>query len=70
MCPICSDPTCPGNGYQFMWERFAAGRNVDHWRLIHDRLNGLAPMNPPQPRQPADDEALRAYMAQHGCGGC
>jgi hypothetical protein len=53
-----------------MWERFAAGRDVEHWRSIHDQLNGLVPFDP-LPVQPSfDDETLRAYVAQHGCGGC
>jgi len=32
-----------------MWERHAAGHHVEHWRLIHDRLNGLAPMQAASP---------------------
>jgi hypothetical protein len=50
-----------------MWERYAAGRDVEHWRKIHDRLN-----DPDQTVQPAPepDAALRAYIAAHGCGGC
>jgi hypothetical protein len=38
-----------------MVERYAAGRDVEHWVRIHDQLNGLAPsqaaviQSPPDP---------------------
>ncbi len=68
MCTICNKPECPGKTYPLMVERFAAGRDVDHWRATHDRINGLAPMNPAPPSP--EDRALREYMQRHGCGGC
>lgn len=43
-----------------MWERFAAGVNVDHWRTVHDRLNGMAPM---QPYEAKPDPELAQIMA-------
>lgn len=68
-CPICNDPTCPGNGYQLMWGQYAAGSNVEHWRRIHDKLNGLAPMNPwKAPEVSEEDRQLREHLGEHG--GC
>ena len=52
-----------------MYERYAAGRDVEHWRLIHDRLNGLVPMQAPPQIAPLSDEdmKLREHIAKHGC---
>jgi hypothetical protein len=32
-----------------MWEQYAAGRNLGHWRRIHDRLNAPPPGKSPIP---------------------
>ena len=45
MCPICGRAGCVT--YPLMLERFAAGRDVEHWTRIHDQLNGIAPSYPP-----------------------
>jgi hypothetical protein len=30
-----------------MWERYAEGRDVGHWKRIHDQVNGLVMMPAP-----------------------
>jgi hypothetical protein len=40
-CVICGKEAC--KTYPLMIERFTAGRDVEHWRRIHDRMNGMAP---------------------------
>jgi hypothetical protein len=48
ICPICHLAEC--KGYPLLWERYAAGRDVEHWLRIHDRLNGLpVAQSPPDP---------------------
>jgi hypothetical protein len=47
-----------------MIAQFLAGRNVEHWRRIHDQ-----PVSP-TPTPTPEDEQLRTYVAQHPCGGC
>lgn len=69
LCPICQKPVAECKGYPLMRERFAAGRDVAHWRRIHDQLNGLIPTEPVQTVS-AEDRSLQAYIARHGCGGC
>ncbi|MGZ5996121.1 MAG: DUF6171 family protein [Isosphaeraceae bacterium] len=38
-CPICGGTGC--RTYPLMVERFTAGRDVEHWRRIHDSINGV-----------------------------
>lgn len=49
-CPICGGSDCVT--YPLMLTRWAEGRDREHWRLIHDRLNDPAPL--PSPDQFAD----------------
>src|SRR5208282_3776366 len=44
-CPICGGSSC--QTYPLMLERFAAGRDREHWRAVHDRMNGITPSYPP-----------------------
>ncbi len=37
ICPICGKDGC--KTYPLMVENFLAGKNVDHWRRVHDRMN-------------------------------
>jgi hypothetical protein len=37
-CPICGGTGC--KTYDLMLVRYLSGRDRDHWRRVHDRLNG------------------------------
>jgi hypothetical protein len=40
-CPICGGTGC--RTYDLMLVRWLSGRDRDHWRRVHDRLNGVGP---------------------------
>jgi hypothetical protein len=67
MCPICRFAECPGKGYPLMWERFAAGRDVEHWRAIHDGLNGLAAVPPAFAARPSVAEMMDRLEQIRAC---
>jgi hypothetical protein len=39
-CPICGRSGC--KTYPLILEKWAAGENREHWKRIHDQMNGLA----------------------------
>jgi hypothetical protein len=53
-----------------MVAEFLAGRNVEHWRRIHDGQVTRFVANPDEPAEVLGSEALRAYLTEHPCGGC
>lgn len=58
-CPICGEIDCGGVVYALMVERYAAGRDREHWRRIHDRADAPPPPTP-------EDIALRALIVRTG----
>jgi hypothetical protein len=57
-----------------MIAEFLAGRNVEHWRRIHDgqatRFDGRRDHANEDAAEVLGSEALRTYLADHPCGGC
>lgn len=46
-CPICGIVDCGGVVYPRMVSEYAAGRNRDHWRRIHDGAAASVESYPP-----------------------
>jgi hypothetical protein len=67
-CPICGGEGCAT--YPLMVKEFAAGRNREHWRTIHDQMNGVAPVpsRPQASRVVPSSAAIRAtQLGFHRC---
>jgi hypothetical protein len=64
--------------YDLMWVRWLSGRDRDHWRRVHDRLNGVGARDQsvPPPRPPVAESVAamkRVKECPHrsrdeGCG--
>lgn len=62
-CPICGGDSC--RGYDLMWVRWLSGRDRDHWRRVHDRLNGV--VAPDQLVPPPVGESVAALKLVRAC---
>jgi hypothetical protein len=64
-CPICGGTGC--RTYDLMLVRYLSGRDRDHWRRVHDRLNGVDQMRIPNSHLPPAAESVAALRKIKEC---